>query len=361
MNLSEFVKCLKGHALNKNISDEKFLNALLKPYVLAGEVDNKLNEEFYLNKSRTSLLLNRIDDVPGALREVLNQPNIYSWTEENFKDFIKEYLKPGEMPQIISEVCKMIHGDKSDIDYSFLIKKKNKAHVFLADTMIECIKVKNDGFDPGGELVRNGSYCLSIVYDDIFKYAFRKRTKRKNIIVVPVDSEFHTHITRAFEKNRLHEVSAQSLHGQFLSRFEQSGEKLEKLPIRITEDLSKRNVKKDSFGKYPIGTIAVIEHSSAIFFLLVISNFDENNNAHSSKEDIMHSMDELSVFYDKYGEGYDLYIPLFGTGKSRSAISLQESYDMIVNCYKNNPERIQGNIHVVIHKDFEKQVITKEV
>ncbi len=94
----------------------------------------------------------------------------------------------------------------------------------------------------------------------------------------------------------------------------------------------------------------------SIFYLIAISEFDENNNAHSSKEEIVHCVNELSIFYDRYGDGHDIYIPLMGTGKSRAAVSLQESYDILVECYKNNPSRLQGNISIVIYKDFEEYV-----
>ena len=86
MNLAGYVKCLKRHALNKKISDEEFFNAVLKLYIEAGEIDNKNADEIYFDKSRTSLILNRHEDVPGALRKALNSANIYTWTEENFED-----------------------------------------------------------------------------------------------------------------------------------------------------------------------------------------------------------------------------------------------------------------------------------
>lgn len=357
MNLAGYVKCLQRHALNKKISDEEFLNAVLKPYIDAGEIDNKKKEELRFDKSRTSLIINRHDDVPGALRKALNAINIYPWTEENFKDFINDYMAPEELPIVVNEITEMIEADNIIIDKVFLTDKNTIPNVFLADTLIECIKLKNDGFDPEGEILRNGSYCVKVVYNDIFRYAFRRRSKAKNIVVIPVDTEFHTHVTRKYEKMALSEVSATSIHGQFLTRWEKSGENINLLPSRIAKSI-KSTV--DCDGKYPLGTIATVENDSTIFYLMAISNFDENNNAHSSKEDIIHCVDKLSIFYDKYGDGYDMYIPLMGTGKSRAAVSLQESYDILVDCYKRNKARIQGNIHIVIRKDFEKHVITEK-
>ncbi len=353
MNLAGYVKCLKSHALNKKISDELFLNAVLKPYIDAGEVDNKFDEEMHFDKSRTSLILNRHDDIPGALRQALNSPNIYPWTEENFKDFLNEYIDPGSIEDVVDEISEMIEDDQFITDKSTLLSKKTKAYIFLADVMIECFKLKNNGFDPEGEILRNGAYCVKAVYKDIFKYAFKKRSKEKNIVVIPVDTEFHTHVTRKYEDRLLNEVSAASLHGQFLTRWEQSGEDIGCLPKRIRESLK---VPVNDSGKYPLGTIATIENDSTIFYLLAISEFDEYNNAHSSKEEIIHCIDELSIFYDRYGDGHDIYIPLMGTGKSRAAVSLQESFNILVGCYKKNPARIQGNIYIVIFQGNEMHV-----
>lgn len=357
MNLAEYIKCLKKYALNKKISDEDFFNAVLKPYIVAGEIDNKYNEEIHFDKSRTSLILNRNEDVPGALRKALNAENIYPWTEENFRDFIKDYLDPNSIEIAVKEIGEMVEADKFIKNKNALIKKKLEAYVFLADVMIECIKLKNDGFDPEGEIIRNGAYCVRVVYKDIFRYAFRKRSKEKNIVVIPVDTEFHTHVTRKYETRALNEVSAMSIHGQFLTRWEQSGEDIALLPERIRENL--QGIVNNN-GKYPLGTIATIEKGSTIFYLMAISEFDENNNAHSSKEEIIYCVDELSKYYDKNGDGLNIYIPLIGTGKSRAAVSLQESYDILVDCYRKNKIRIQGNIHIVIHKDLEKLVKTGE-
>lgn len=360
MNLAEYVKCLKKFALNKKTSDEEFLNAVLKPYIDAGEVDNKNNEEIFFDKSRTSLILNRHDDVPKALRLALKEDNIYSWTEENFSEFMDRYINPSKIHELLTDISEMIESEKQIICKEELLCKKDSPHIFLADVLIECIKLKNNGCSCDGEIVRNGSFYVKAIYDDIFKFGFRRRCKEKDIVVIPVDTNFHTHVTRNYERSSITEVSAKSLHGQFLIRWEQSGEDISLLRNRIENSLDSIMSKDDADKAYPIGTIATIENNSTIFYLLAISEFDDNNNAHSSKEEIIFAMNALSIFYDKYGDGLDLYIPLLGTGKSRAAVSLQESYDIIVDCYKKNRNRIQGNIHIVIYKDFENLINTEK-
>lgn len=353
MNLAQYVKCLKKHAKNRRISNEIFLNAVLNPYIIAGNIENRAGEELYFDKSRTSLLMNQVEDVPNALREALHVVGIYENTEENFADFLEDYINDEDMGMILDEISMMINADKNIVDKELLLKKRNKPNVFLADVLITAIKSKNNGTDLKEEILRNGAYCLTVVYEDIFKFAFRKRTKHRNIVVIPVDTAFHTHVTRKYENDPLPQVSEKTIHGQWLSRWEKAGEDIASLHDRIIKNLDMRGYKRNDSGLYPIGTIATIETSSTIFYLLAIADFDKNNIAHTTKEQLKVTIDKLSIYYDNYGDAHDLYIPLIGTGRSRASISLQDSYDMITECYRKNKHRILGNIHIVIHKDFE--------
>lgn len=357
MNLAQYVKCLKKYAKNRKISDEGFLNAVLNPFVIAGKIENRMREEIYFDKSRTSLLMNRVDDVPNALREALCVVGVREATEENFSYFLEDYVKDEAMDAIIDEISMLIKADENIADKEELLQKRDRPNIFLADVLITAIKLKNNGTDTNGEIIRNGAYCVRVVYADIFKFAFRKRAKDKNIIVIPVDTEFHTHITRKYENNPLPQVSDKTIHGQWLSRWEKSGEDLSSLGQRISRDLAIKGYECNESSQYSIGTIATVETPSTIFYLLAIATFDKNNIAHATKEQLKEALDKLSVYYDCYGDAHDLYIPLIGTGRSRTSMSLQESYNLIIDCYRTNKQRILGNIHVVIHKDFEGLVV----
>ena len=357
MTLAGYVKCLKRHAINCSISDEDFLNALLKPLVDAGRLKNKNRMEFHLDKSRTSLLLNRQADVPKALRKVLPKYGLYKDVEDNFRDFLSDYIDDSEMETVICEVSEMIQEESQIGNKEAILNKADNPNIFLADALIEAIKLKNDGLGSEGELVRNGSFCVKAIYADIFKYAFKARFKTPRIVVIPVDSEFHMKVTRNYENNSRPEVSAQTIHGQWLTRWEQAGANVSDLPERIRESL-KNTGSQAVEGKYPVGTIAEIEEGKTIYYLLVISDFDRNNTAHSTKDNIEEAIEKMANFYDKRGNGYDIYIPLLGTGKSRSNLSLQESYDCILDFFQNHKDLIQGNIYIVIRKEYEKLVMT---
>lgn len=359
MKFSTYVKCLKKYAKNKKISDEAFVNAVLKPYIDAGEVDNKKGEELILDKSRVSLLMNNHDDIPSALRMSLSYTQIYEWTEQNYEEFMSNYLDEAKLEDAVNEFVRIINNDERIIDKDALLSKAGDKNVFLADLLIETIKTPNNGFDSNRILMRNSSYYLMVEYGNLFKYAFRKRSKEKCICVIPVDANFHTHVTRKYEADPIPQVSEKSIHGQWLIRWEQSGESIDGLHERIIDNIRNYEGDKKYDKSYPLGTISVVENKNTIYYLVAISKFDKNNTAHSSVNEIKKVIDILSEFYDKYGQGYNLYIPLLGTGKSRSGISMQESFELLIDNYRNNISRIQGNIYIVIYKDFEGEIRTE--
>lgn len=74
--LAMFVKTVRRFATDQGISDEEFLNAFLSAFVVAGDIRNKNGEEYHLDKTATSLLLNQKSDVPQKLRKALLQYGI---------------------------------------------------------------------------------------------------------------------------------------------------------------------------------------------------------------------------------------------------------------------------------------------
>ena len=339
MNFSGFVTCLKSHAIDKGISDEKFINELISPYVLAGRIKHKNGEEFYLNKSRCSLLISNQNDIPRKLREALNVIGIYSKTEEGFQAFIEDYLIKDELSIITSELIQMIEDEIQITDKSRLLGKINDSHIFLADVLLETFRLDNRDVSYRGELLRNGCFYVRAISDDILNYGFRDHNENKSIVVIPVDTEFHTHVTKQYEKNPVPQVSPKSIHGQWLIKWEESGQDLEDLLPRIKKSINILYGIECDCKKYPLGTIAVVENEASIFYLLAISDFDKSNNAHSSPQQIKYAIDELTKFYDKHGESNDLYIPLLGTGKARANISLQDSFDFILENLKKHKNR----------------------
>ena len=109
---------------------------MLKPYIDAGEIDNKNDEPIYFDKSRTSLILNRHEDVPNALRNALGNQNIGLWIYANFDDFMSGYINSDDINSAIEEISSMIESDANIKDKSRLLGKKQNITEFLADVLV---------------------------------------------------------------------------------------------------------------------------------------------------------------------------------------------------------------------------------
>ena len=163
-------------------------------------------------------------------------------------------------------------------------------------------------------------------------------------------------MTRKLEGNVYPVVSENTIHGQWLIRLIESGEQKEQIDVRIAESLRYTgfNPMKESKIEhrkkvcYPIGSVAIIETGNAVYFLVAIAEFDDFNNARSSADDIDSAITSLLNVYDRLGMGYDLYIPLMGTGLSRAGLSSQEAYDLLTKSLMKNRSKIRGHIHLIL-------------
>lgn len=209
---------------------------------------------------------------------------------------------------------------------------------------------KNDTNKEEGFIIYSDSVrCFSAVCGDVLDYGFANRTKKKNIIVVPVNTTFETKASWEYEKERYPLVSAKTIHGQWLARFAQSGEDTRDLKKRIIDSINKQDITTcEESKRYPIGTIAAIDSNNATYYLLAISSFDEKNKASSDRCDIENALGSLLSFYDTYGQGRDLYLPLIGSGRSRANMTPLESFNLLRSKLIKDKERIFGNILLVI-------------
>ena len=363
------VKTLKKYAIDINISDEVFVNALLHPFVIAGRITNKNKDEFYLNKSRVSELLNQKKDVPGRLRKALQIIGIEEETEKHMPGFIDDYLDEAKISYLskdLADICKNDEIDAAD-SCDFLDDRITLEHV-LTVILLRSIAESNLANTEESVVFRCGSNIVEIVNGDIFRYGFGNRRKKKNIVVIPVNTTFDTHVTRKLECAEYPLVSENTLHGQWLIRTTASGTAVDELDNRISESLKHLGFvpvgETDSVnGKrvsYPIGSIAIIEEEKAIYFLIAIAAFDKFNNARSVPADIEKSILSLIEVYDRHGQGYDMYVPLMGTGRSRSGLSPNESYRLMKELFIDNIKMIHGHIFLVIKPEDRAEILTED-
>ena len=357
-SIAYLIKTVKKYVINSCMNDESFVREFFSPYIQAGMVKDKKNNELELDKSRVSRLITQKDDVPVSMRNALSVFGLKDNLKSNFSAFIDDYFDLSK-----ENVCKADITAEINADSSFDVSVKDELSAcaefseFLAVAFIEAVKRPNEVQKISDvELWRNGNNTLSVIAGDLFKYGFENRAKLKNIVVIPVNSSFETHLSTKLEDDKLPLVSENTIHGQWLLRWIKSGKTISELDERITKNINIQKLKPThtsmtSNGKqdcYDLGAIVSIETEKAVYYLDAISDFDENNNAQSAAQKIEKCLEKLIDFYDKFGQGYSLYLPLMGTGRSRANLSHQESFDLIVNTFLNNKHKIQGHIGIVI-------------
>lgn len=199
-------------------------------------------------------------------------------------------------------------------------------------------------------------------YGNLLEYAFKIKEKSQKIIVIPVNDAFDTIVEVGGEKVKNPLVTPKSIHGEWIEKIcDQQKISPETLNGRIQNNLKLQNINPDKTIKrevkikgnlesYPIGTIAVIDgNNNTIFYLLVVSTFNETNNSRSSKRNITDAVDDLIEFYDNKGQGYPLFMPLIGTGSSRANISHKQSLRIIKSCILTAEEKINGSMNIVVY------------
>ncbi len=207
---------------------------------------------------------------------------------------------------------------------------------------------------------------ISICYGDIMRLGFPKKNSKKRTVVIPVNTCFDTIVDENIAENKKLLVSPEAIHGQWLLKFcEERMDRIELdrkiseyLESKIPKEILPREKKeRGNLNNYEIGTIVPVAGSNKVTFLLVaLSEFDENNNAKSSKDKVIQCAESILDFQRKKGQGYDLYLPLMGTGLSGADLSPKDSVRILKSFFQLHANEIRGTVNIVIYSEQKSQV-----
>ena len=203
------------------------------------------------------------------------------------------------------------------------------------------------------EIWQQGNASIGVLYGDIIKIGFSKKRLKfgKRIVVIPVNTHFDTLVNDEI-------VAASSLHGQWINYLCKNGETTNSINDKIQSQILLQNLaplhedpsKIGNPTAYPLGSIIKYNYDNTIFYLISSSEYDTNLQAHCDKEQLQNVIKSLIIFYDTFGQGYPIYIPLLGTELSRVGISESESMQLIVDLCMLNREKIHGKVNVVVYE-----------
>lgn len=207
-----------------------------------------------------------------------------------------------------------------------------------------------------------GDGRVTVCYSDIMKLSFPKKKTVKKTVVIPVNTCFDTIVDENISLYDKPLVSPTTVHGLWIKNMVKHGFNINDIDIAIDKSISLRGInpvkelsrqekKRGKLKCYENGTIAIVEGKNNVeFFLLALSEFDENNKAQSSKDEVIKSLRSLLEFYDVNGQGYQMYITLMGTGRSRAGLTHHDSLQTITSLFSLYSEKIHGDINIVIYK-----------
>lgn len=346
-NLAGVCGTSKRYAQDSSISNERFLNALLEPYVVACNVSGRGGENFYLDKHRVSKIVNGLLEVPAALRRARAQHGAERRIATECGILFDEVLDMSMADDLAEDLLSLLKTDdaKQSAIAVRLGEVRGQPCLFMARVLYEVMGVSNLGA-PETVLWRSGTGSFCWREGDLLAFGFGNRKKKPNLVVIPVDCAFRTHVTWKQEGVALQEVSPNSLHGKWLMRMCQIGFGENEITERLAVGLKGRVA--DTEGNYPVGTVVPIEDKNAVYLLLAVSEFDRNGNAHSTASMIGEAAESLLRYYDMHGQGLDLYVPLMGTGLSRAGLQPEESFGIIQNAVTSGKSFVAGKITAVI-------------
>lgn len=212
-----------------------------------------------------------------------------------------------------------------------------------------------------------GQAKLCVKYGDILSIGKKRRffrcSTRNKLIVIPVNSHFDTIVEDSTVPNPL--VSVKTIHGKWLKLYEaEKNMSPAEIQNAIYEFLDAKGIqfqtdsdKRGSQRKYPTGTCAIMNGTNNVNYVLwALSDFNQVNVAHATKESVISSLVLLLDFVNTQSQGDECYIPLVGTGMSRTSLSHKESLHTILSTIDLYREKLVGIVNVVIYNGDKSKV-----
>lgn len=214
---------------------------------------------------------------------------------------------------------------------------------------------------------KRGNGEINVCYSDIIKKGFQKKIKSNCIVVIPVNTCFDTIVDNDLSAVDKPLVSPNTIHGQWINSMIKAGLSQDGINRKIEGYLNQKKItpkhqidreikSRGNLLSYERGTVVVIKRSEEVtFFLLALTEFNDNNNAHCTKEDFIICIKQLIEFYNSNGQGFELNLPLMGTNLSRTGMSHTEALNKIKAVFELYNEQIHGIVNIIIfNKDKEK-------
>ncbi len=208
-------------------------------------------------------------------------------------------------------------------------------------------------------------HSVYVHFGDLFNNEYTNSKSNHKNIVINVNRCFDTIVN-----NKL--ISERTLHGIiFKELYDKKRYTEETLQTAIFDsldgfdfiDIQKGEKPQGNLKRYNIGTIAKIDDTNTTsYYLLAMSTFDKNLNAHTSKEDFVLAIQRLIEYCDKNSQGFPVLMPLLGSGMSRTGLdNYSDILQYIINSLRMNKDILNCDFHIYIRPQDKQKINFKNL
>lgn len=123
------------------------------------------------------------------------------------------------------------------------------------------------------------------------------------------------------------------------------------------EDISLNEKREGKRKRYPMGSVSRIKGENGVtFFLLALTEFDVDCVAHCDKHQYFDCILKLFEYYDKHGQGKELYLYPMGTAMSRTGLSKKEALESIVLLTQISKNYLKCKTTIIVDKKCKNEI-----
>lgn len=185
---------------------------------------------------------------------------------------------------------------------------------------------------------------------------------KNGIVVIPVNNYFDTQDDDII-------IAKSSLHGQFIEEYKKKypnkdleneiRNSIQHDRIVASDNYSNRKNLKDNLHEqcYPLGTIVRLKEGDVQYYLVVATEFNENNHVISEPEKFSTMLLTMIKNINEWNSGVPVYLPIIGAGQSGLPLSKQEILTEILSCFNLAEKYVAtGGTTIVIYKGDMKEI-----
>lgn len=189
---------------------------------------------------------------------------------------------------------------------------------------------------------------------------------KKGIVVVPVNNFFDTQVDD-------YVVGKGTLHGQFVNLYSRlyNTKNLDKEIIKSIEGdriqstgvyEDRKHVKNGHKEAYPLGEIIRLKEGDLQYYLVVATQFDEDNHVIYEPEKYTMMLLRMINKISKWNSGVPVYLPIIGSGQTGLPLTKQEILSEMLTCFNQAEKYVAlGGTTIMVYDDDMKDVSLSKI